>query len=231
MIVTWLGGTGLYVNAAQKTVLIDPSFETTDPLGRVRYPPLPFAHPSMLPPADAVVLSAHGDEAPLQKLRHKQVLRATSDRLGGVTVTAYGPETLVIEGDGVRVLHATGPVLVDVGPIDLAFLPFTAATADAGCALFLDALQRVKPQEAAPLGGGWAWLEPARQAESWNERLTTARLLGRALEPAHRLGVHLLLLEPGDQWSPDTGAIAKGLSAPWTDDADALRRYAAQRIG
>jgi L-ascorbate metabolism protein UlaG (beta-lactamase superfamily) len=163
--------------------------------------------------------------------------------------------SIVVEADGVRLYHGNDNVLSvgayeeivrRLGKIDLAFLPFAGASSyptgfdgdDAqlrercakkkaeGIARFVDGLEGLKPAEAAPFASSWALLEPAELWKNFVDRPTPAEALKAAMPRAAELGTHLLHLEPGDQWSPETGAIAKGLTAGWEHDAASVARYA-----
>jgi L-ascorbate metabolism protein UlaG (beta-lactamase superfamily) len=165
--------------------------------------------------------------------------------------------SIVIEADGVRLYHGNdNPLSVEgyreivrrLGPIDLAFLPYAgassyptgfggdAATMKARCEKkkqeglqrFTDGIVGLTPQEAAPFASSWALLEESELEKNFVDRPTAAEALAHAMKLAHEHGTHLLHLEPGDEWSPDTGAIAKGLTEGWNNDVASVRRYAAQ---
>ncbi|MBK7860125.1 MAG: MBL fold metallo-hydrolase [Archangiaceae bacterium] len=163
--------------------------------------------------------------------------------------------SMVLEADGVRLYHGNDNVLtveayrqiVDrLGKIDLAFLPFAGASSyptgfdgtreellercakkkAEGLQRFLEGIEGLQPAEAAPFASSWALLEPGELWKNFIDRPTPAEALKAAIEPAARQGTHLLHLEPGDQWSPETGAIAKGLTEGWGYDAASVERYA-----
>ena len=71
MIVTWLGHAQLFINACNRTLLLDPWFDEPVFSGAwFRYPPSPFQDASMLPRPDFVGLShTHPDHAGLGTLR------------------------------------------------------------------------------------------------------------------------------------------------------------------
>lgn len=58
------------------------------------------------------------------------------------------------------------------------------------------------------------------------DRPTPAEAIEAARPTASAHGTELLLLQPGDEWSPETGAVARGLTAQWGHDADSIARYA-----
>ncbi len=165
--------------------------------------------------------------------------------------------SLVIEADGVRLYHGNdNPLTVEgyrevvrrLGRIDLAFLPYAGASSyptgfdgdeatlrarceqkkQEGLARFTDGLEGLEPAEAVPFASSWALLEEAEVEKNFVDRPTAAQALAHAMPLAHAHGTHLLHLEPGDEWSPDTGAINKGLTAAWPSDVASVRRYAAQ---
>lgn len=165
--------------------------------------------------------------------------------------------SIVIEGDGIRLYHGNdNPLSLEgyrevvrrLGKIDLAFLPYAGAssyptgfagdraTLEARCAQkkkeglarFTDGIQGLAPAEAAPFASSWALLEPSELWKNFVDRPTAAEALKHAMPIASELGTHLLHLEPGDEWSPETGAINKRLTEGWTNDVDAVRRYAEQ---
>jgi len=74
VIVTWFGHAQLFVNAANKTLLMDPWF--AEPVfggAWFRYPPPPFADSSMFPPPDFLLLShTHPDHSGLETLQQLQ---------------------------------------------------------------------------------------------------------------------------------------------------------------
>ncbi len=165
--------------------------------------------------------------------------------------------SIVVEADGVRLYHGNdNPLSVEayreivkrLGPIDLAFLPYAGASSyptgfdgDAetmrarclkkkheGLQRFTDGIVGLAPREAAPFASSWALLEEGELEKNFVDRPTAAEALAHAMPLAHEHGTHLLHLEPGDEWSPDTGALAKGLTAGWGNDVASVRRYATQ---
>ncbi len=165
--------------------------------------------------------------------------------------------SIVVEADGVRLYHGNDNVLSNrayevivarLGKIDLAFLPVAGASSyptffggdsktlarrcaekkAEGLARFIEGLEGLKPAEAAPFASSWALLEPSELWKNFVDRPTPAEALKAALPRSAEWGTHLLHLEPGDQWSPETGSIAKGLTAGWEYDAESVGRYAQQ---
>lgn len=295
MIVTWLGHAQLFLNAAGKTVLIDPWF--AEPVfggAWFRYPPPPYAHANTLPRPDFLLLSHihpdHSGPATLAQLRKetptlampfpsgalkRRLTRAgytdvrwvepweTRELSPGLKVTfvphdrGWEVSSIVLEADGVRLYHGNdNPLSVEayreivkrLGPIDLAFLPYAgassyptgfggdAATMKARCEKkkqeglqrFTDGIVGLQPKEAAPFASSWALLEEGEIEKNFVDRPTSTEALAHAMKLAHENGTHLLHLEPGDEWSPDTGAISKGLTAGWDHDVASVRRYAQQ---
>jgi len=163
--------------------------------------------------------------------------------------------SIVVEAQGVRLYHGNdNPLSVDgyrevvkrLGPISIAFLPFAGAssyptgfegdraTLEQRCAQkkkeglqrFLDGIEGLRPEEAAPFASSWALLEDGERWKNYLDRPTPDEALASAMEQANESGTHLLRLEPGDEWSPATGVIAKGLTADWPSEATAIERYA-----
>lgn len=168
--------------------------------------------------------------------------------------------SIVVEADGVRLYHGNdSPLSVEayreivkrLGPIDIALLPYAGASSYPTCfggdeALmkercekkkreglqrFEDGIVGLEPKEAVPFASGWALLEESEVEKNFVDRPTALQALSAAMLVAHEHGTHLLHLEPGDQWSPETGAIAKGLTTGWDNDVASVRRYALQEKG
>lgn len=148
---------------------------------------------------------------------------------------------IVVEADGVRLYHGHDfapdaetyrDIATRHGPIDLAFFPYTqpGGTKAQGLQRLFDGLSGLRPKEAAPFGASWAVLKPEGITQRFVDHATPEEALASAMKVAHEHGSHLARLEPGDEWSPDTGAINKGLVEEWTNDVTALARYA-QTIG
>lgn len=165
--------------------------------------------------------------------------------------------SLVVEADGVRLYHGNdNPLSVEAyrevarrcGPIDLAFLPYAGASSyptgfagdpatlrerceqkkAEGLSRFTDGIVGLAPAEAVPFASSWALLEPSEVHKNFVDRPTAEQALAHAMPLAHEHGTHLVHLLPGDEWSPDTGAINKGLTAGWDNDVASVRRYAEQ---
>jgi hypothetical protein len=165
--------------------------------------------------------------------------------------------SVVIEADGVRLYHGNDNVLSPaayrsiverLGKIDLAFLPFAGASSyptgfdgtretmlercakkkAEGIQRFVEGIEGLQPAEAAPFASSWALLEQGELWKNFIDRPTPDEALKAAMEPAMKVGTHLLRMEPGDQWSPKTGAIGKGLTEGWGYDAKSVERYAQQ---
>ncbi len=165
--------------------------------------------------------------------------------------------SIVVEADGVRLYHgndntlslaAYQQILERLGKMDLAFLPFAGASSyptgfdgdratlakrcaqkkAEGIQRFLDGIEGLRPTEAAPFASSWALLEPSELWKNFLDRPTPDEALKAAMPLAAKVGTHLLHLEPGDEWSPQTGAINKGLCTGWGYDAASVDRYAKQ---
>ena len=168
--------------------------------------------------------------------------------------------SMVLEADGVRLYHGNDNTLSiaayqelvkRLGKIDLAFLPFAGAssyptgfdgdraTLEKRCAQkkaegikrFLDGIEGLEPTEAAPFASSWALLEPSELWKNFLDRPTPDEALKAAMPVAANHGTHLLHLEPGDEWSHETGVIRKFLTAGWGYDAASVERYATQEAG
>jgi L-ascorbate metabolism protein UlaG (beta-lactamase superfamily) len=165
--------------------------------------------------------------------------------------------SIVVEADGVRLYHGNdNPLSLEayreivrrLGPIDIAFLPYAGASSyptgfggDAatmkercekkkkeGLMRFEEGIVGLEPKEAVPFASSWALLEEGEVEKNFVDRPTAAEALAASMLVAHEHGTHLLHLEPGDQWSPDTGGINKGLTAGWNNDVESVKRYALQ---
>ena len=165
--------------------------------------------------------------------------------------------SIIVEADGVRLYHGNdNPLSVEaykeivqrLGPIDIAFLPYAGASSyptgfggdeatmkercekkkKEGLQRFTDGIVGLRPKEAVPFASSWALLEESEVEKNFVDRPTASETLAASMLLAHENGSHLLHLEPGDQWSPETGAIAKGLTAGWNNDVASVRRYAEQ---
>ena len=165
--------------------------------------------------------------------------------------------SIIVEADGVRLYHGNdNPLSVEayreivkrLGPIDLAFLPYAGASSyptgfggDAatmkercekkkreGLMRFEEGIVGLEPKEAVPFASSWALLEEAEIEKNFVDRPTAAEALAHSMLIAHEHGTHLLHLEPGDEWSRETGVLRKGLTAGWENDVASVRRYAVQ---
>jgi L-ascorbate metabolism protein UlaG (beta-lactamase superfamily) len=190
----------------------------------------------------------------------------TREILPGVRVTfvphdrGWEVASIVLEAGGTRLYHgndnalsreAYAQVVARLGPIDVAFLPFSGASSyptgfdfdpralaekaaakkAEGLARFTDGLAGLRPRVAVPFASSFALLEPDQLWKNYADRPTPAE----ALAAAHSLvGTEVLPLDPGDEWSPAAGRIAKGLAARHSYDRAGIERYAAQmaeRVG
>ncbi len=294
MIVTWLGHAQLFVNAAHRTLLLDPWFDEPVFGGAwFRYPPPPYPNSSTLPRPDFLLLShTHPDHSGLKTLAQisrdthvvapdfatmrKRLAQAhfkqvtwlapyqTTELAAGLKVTYVAHDrgwevaSIVVEGDGVRLYHGNdNPLSVPayqelvrrLGPIDLAFLPFAGASSyptgfegdettlkrrcaekkAEGIARFTEGLQGLRPKEAAPFASSWALLEEGELWKNFLDRPTPAEALRAAVPLASELGTHLLHLEPGDVWRPETGVLPKRLTEGYGYDAASVGRYAKEQ--
>ena len=261
MIVTWLGHASLFLNAAGKTLLVDPWFiEPVD--GKYRFPPPPYAVANAMPRPDFLLLTCarneHASEATLSQLKRDTVTLAAPEVLPrlsalqfnkvkpqepwsstalspGLSVTFVPGGAFVVEADDVRLFHGGDAALSAddfrevarrAGPIDMAFLPFTADDKQRGLQRFFEGIVGLQAKEAAPFASGWLRLENVDS--HFAQRATHAEALAAAMKLAHENGTHLAHLQSGDEWSPETGAINKGLVDGWSEDVASLHRYAAQ---
>ncbi|MGV3625474.1 MAG: hypothetical protein ACO1OB_31980, partial [Archangium sp.] len=151
----------------------------------------------------------------------------------GLAVTFVPGGAFVVEADGVRLFHGGDAQLsVDdfrdvakrVGIVDLALLRFTGDDTQRGLQRFFDGIVGLTPKEAAPFGSGWVRFDEIDS--TFANRATHAEALAAAMKLAHEHGTHLAHLQSGDEWSPETGAINKGLVDDWTEDVESVRRYA-----
>ena len=79
-----------------------------------------------------------------------------------------------------------------------------------------------------PFASSWALLEPSELWKNYVDRLTGDEALVQAAPRATAAGTKLLRMLPGDEWSPETGTLDKGLTAGWDTTPEAVRRYAEQ---
>jgi L-ascorbate metabolism protein UlaG (beta-lactamase superfamily) len=163
--------------------------------------------------------------------------------------------SIVINGEGSKLYHgndntlsveAYRQVAKRLGPIDVAFLPYAGAssyptnfesdeaTLKTRCAekkaeglqRFLDGIEGLRPSEAVPFASSWALLEPDEVWKNFTDRLTAPETLAQSMQFAHERGTHLLHLEPGDEWTPQTGSLNRGLTSQWPLSVEGVRRYA-----
>ncbi|MFO0601296.1 MAG: MBL fold metallo-hydrolase [Myxococcaceae bacterium] len=293
MVITWLGHAGLFLNAAGKTILIDPWFQEPVFGGSwFRYPPAPYPDASTLPRPDFLLLSHihpdHSGAGTLAQLKHDTptyclpfksgALKRRLDRLRFTDVEWPGPwetvmlepgllvtfvphdrgwevSSIVVEADGVRLYHgndnplsvpAYEEIVKRLGPIDIAFLPYAGASSyptgfggtpaqlaercekkkKEGLQRFTDGIVGLKPKEAVPFASSWALLELSEVHKNFVDRPTSEEALAHAMKLAHECGTHLLHMQPGDEWTKETGVISKDLCDEWTNDVAAVRRYA-----
>jgi len=163
--------------------------------------------------------------------------------------------SIVVQGEGTTLYHgndntlsieAYREVTKRLGPVDVAFLPYAGASSyptnfdgdeatlgrrcdekkAEGLQRFLDGLEGLRPSEAAPFASSWALLEPDEVWKNFADRYTAPETLARAMAFAHERDCHLLHLEPGDEWSPETGGLNRGLTSRWPSTQEGVRRYA-----
>ncbi len=171
---------------------------------------------------------------------------------------------MVIEAEGHRVYHGNGnPLSVEgykevvrrLGAIELAFLPYAGASSyptgffapgsgelssacglkkNAGLKRFIDGLEGLRAAEAVPFASSWALLETTEVQKNFVDRFSGDEVLKLAAVKANEAGTKLLHMEPGDEWSPETGVIRKELTREWPSTAQGVERYASQekrRVG
>jgi L-ascorbate metabolism protein UlaG (beta-lactamase superfamily) len=165
--------------------------------------------------------------------------------------------SIVIEADGVRLYHGNDnplsvacykEIVQRLGTIDIAFLPYAGASSyptgfngdeatlqercakkkAEGLARFTEGIEGLTPSEAVPFASSWALLEPSELWKNYVDRLTADEALVQASPKAAAVGTHLVRLQSGDEWSPETGPLPKGLTEGWDHSADSVRRYAEQ---
>lgn len=163
--------------------------------------------------------------------------------------------SIVISGEGSTLYHgndntlsvdAYGEVAKRLGPISIAFLPHAGASSyptnfdsdettrlarcqekkEEGLKRFLDGIEGLRPAEAAPFAASWALLEQSELSKNFADRYSGIEVLARAMQFAHERDSHLVHLEPGDEWSPETGGLNRHLVEQWPQTPDAIRRYA-----
>ena len=165
--------------------------------------------------------------------------------------------SIVVEADGVRLYHGNDNPLSlacykeirqRLGKIDIAFLPYAGASSyptnfegdeatlkerctrkkQEGLARFTEGIEGLEPAEAAPFASSWALLEPSELWTNYDARMTGDEALVAAAAKATAVGTKLLRMLPGDEWSPETGVLDKGLTKGWDTSAESVRRYAEQ---
>lgn len=164
--------------------------------------------------------------------------------------------SIVVEADGVRLYHGNDNTLsLDayrevrerLGPIDVAFLPFAGASSyptgfdwDAetirakglekkqqGVKRLTDGIEGLQPRVAIPFASSWALLEPSELHKNYVDRPTAREAADAAADVAAATSTDIVVLEPGDTWSP-AGVEHAGKTRGWSYDADSVARYAAQ---
>jgi L-ascorbate metabolism protein UlaG (beta-lactamase superfamily) len=164
--------------------------------------------------------------------------------------------SIVIEAEGVRLYHGNDNPLTlagyqelarRLGRMDLAFLPFAGASSyptcfewdsqetllararqkkQEGIKRLTEGIEGLAPRWAIPFASSWALLEEHQLWKNYVDRATPAEAIEAARSTASTHGTGLLHLQPGDEWSPETGVVARGLTAQWGPDAESIARYA-----
>ncbi len=171
--------------------------------------------------------------------------------------------SMLVEADGVRVYHGNDnplevatyeEIVRRLGPVDVAFLPFAGASSYPTCfawepgvmqqkaaakkaegvARFIDGIKGLRPRVAVPFASSWALLEPRDLWRNFYDRPTPTEAGAAAATVAREVGTAIVVMEPGDEWSPEEGHVARRLTAGWTYDVAGVTRYAGQeqeRVG
>jgi L-ascorbate metabolism protein UlaG (beta-lactamase superfamily) len=237
VLLTWLGHAQVFINAAGTTLLIDPWFGG-GPTPQQPPSPYPDAS-CIPPPEFVCLTAVRDDrcsEATLDSLSREATVCLTPDVEGALSgllsrlgfshqlqlpwhqpcVIAPGfclqalPGThgaaLLVTADGCTLLHggtAPTPSPLPGMSVDFALVPVDGPTpgslsATQSVAAFQTTVATWRPREAMPFANGWA--QAAVSLDS---------ILGQSLAIAHQHQTHLARLEPGDAWSPDTGALPR----------------------
>ncbi len=165
--------------------------------------------------------------------------------------------SMLVEADGVRVYHGNDnplevatyeEIVRRLGPVDVAFLPFAGASSYPTCfswepgvmqqkaaakkaegvGRFTDGVRGLRPRVAVPFASSWALLEPRDLWRNFYDRPTAAEAAAAAADVAREVGTAVVVMEPGDEWSPEEGHVARRLTAGWTYDVAGVTRYASQ---
>ena len=226
-----------------------------------------LAQLSSLTPTYALPFKSGALKRRLDRAKYSQVHWAsaweTFELAPGVKVTfvphdrGWEVSSIVIEAEGVRLYHGNdNPLSLEaykkirsqLGPIDIAFLPFAGAssyptgfdgdeaTLKTRCAQkkaegikrFTEGLEGLQPADAAPFASSWALLEESELWKNYVDRPTPAEALAAAMPVAQASGSRLLMLEPGDEWTREAGVLRKNMTRGWSYDAESVRRYATQ---
>jgi L-ascorbate metabolism protein UlaG (beta-lactamase superfamily) len=185
----------------------------------------------------------------------------TREVLPGVSLTlvphdgGWEVASAVIEAEGVRIYHGNDNVLSvtayaeiarRLGPIDLAFLPFSGASSYPTCfawepgtleekarekklggiARFTDGISGLRPRLAVPFASSFALLEPEELWKNYLDRPTPDEACAASREAAAAAGTSVLRMDPGDAWDPAGGHRPRGLTADHGYDREGVERYA-----
>jgi L-ascorbate metabolism protein UlaG (beta-lactamase superfamily) len=185
----------------------------------------------------------------------------TREVLPGVRLTlvphdgGWEVASAVVETEGVRVYHGNDNVLSvpgyeeiarRLGPIDIAFLPFSGASSYPTCfawdegrleqkarekklggiARFTEGIAGLRPRLAVPFASSFALLEPDELWKNYLDRPTPDEACAASREAAEASGTRAFRMDPGDEWDPASGHRPRGKSAGHSYDREGVARYA-----
>ena len=85
-------------------------------------------------------------------------------------------------------------------------------------------LEFIQPACIAPFAGDFCWLAPQYKHQNWANRTTPLLMQSMIEEDFSWLNVDMVLMQPGDQWSKDSGLVERYPRIQWNDYLKAIDR-------